>query len=53
MTDKIYAYFEIEGNEAVLCDKNGEVLERIDLLTLIDIWLDEQGYEINESFEVE
>jgi len=48
--EKIYAYFEIEGEEAILYDSKGTELDRIDLTNLTDSYLVGEGYEVNESF---
>lgn len=48
--EKIYSYFEIEGEEAILYDSTGTELDRISLATLVESYLEEQDYEINESF---
>lgn len=46
---KHYATFEISGNEAIILDNKGETVDTVDLLALVEIWLDEQGYEVKET----
>lgn len=47
---KIYSYFEIEGEEAILYDSKGTEVDRIDLTNLVDLYLVGEDYEVNESF---
>lgn len=43
---KKYDTFEISGNEAIILNNKGETVDTVDLLALVEIWLDEQGYEV-------
>ena len=43
---KKYDTFEISGNEALILDSEGQTIGTVDLLALVENWLDEQGYAV-------
>ena len=51
--EKIYSHWKFEFGEAVLYDSKGNEIDRLDLGNLVEEYLNEQGYKINENYIIE